>query len=167
MYNSEEHLKIVELRNLFSQKPQVLEKIKTIESLHELYKLDVLLIDDDEVNNFMYSEYLNNSDKVSKINIENNPIEALDYLQELHEDGQSFPKLIMLDVEMPIMNAGEFLEAFKNRFPRKRTKIILFTLHDKDHVLKEMENNRVIGYMQKPFNMEKFEEIIKENFISK
>ena len=115
MNNSKQHLKIKELRNRISKKPDIVDKIKAIESIGQKYKLDVLLIDDDDIGNHLYSKYLEGSNNVNNIVSMTCPVKAMEYLQLLHDNSKNFPKLILLDIEMPLISGSQFLEMFKNK----------------------------------------------------
>ena len=162
MNHSEHQLKIKELRNKISKKPAIVEKIKAIEDIEKKYKVDVLLVDDDESGNFLYTKYLNDSENVNNTTSMTCPQKALEYLRELHNSKKAFPKLILLDINMPLMNGGDFLKKFKEEFPRKRTKIILFTSYKKNDILEELKYHRVIGYLNKPLDIKKLESMIKK-----
>jgi two-component system, chemotaxis family, chemotaxis protein CheY len=164
MLHNKHQLKIKELRSKISKKPEIVDKIKTIEDIGKKYKVDVLLIDDDPSGNFLYTKFLESSSEVNNITSMTCPIKSFEHLSNLHKSGKSFPKLILLDICMPFMDGKQFLEKFKKDFPRKKTKIILFTASKQEEIKEELKFNRVIGYLPKPLDMKKFEIIIKNNF---
>ena len=65
------------------------------------------------------------------------------------------------------MNGLQFLEEFKKLFPRKRTKILLFTLHKERDLKEELSHKDVIGLFPKPFNTNLFKDIVNKNFRKK
>lgn len=159
--------KIKELRNKISKKPGVIDKINTIDSIDDKFKIDVLLVDDDKLNMLIYSKFLKNSGEISNVVEKTCPVDAMSYLTNLNEKNKVFPRLIILDIEMPVMNGLQFLKEFKKRFYRKNTKIILFTLHKERYLKEELNQQGVIGLLPKPFNTNLFKEMVNKNFRKK
>ncbi len=58
-------------------------------------------------------------------------VRALKLLENMEINGETFPRYIILDLKMPGMHGIEFLEAFDNRFPRKKyeTEVIVASSH--------------------------------------
>lgn len=68
----------------------------------------VVLIDDNEIDNYLNQKILKNCG-ATNIHTFENPITALQYLTQTTD----IPQLILLDINLPIMNSFEFLEKFK------------------------------------------------------
>lgn len=72
-------------------------------------KLDsILLIDDNEIDNFIHRKILESCDATNILAFEST-IAALQYL----ENTTIIPQLILLDINFPIMNGFEFLDEFR------------------------------------------------------
>jgi CheY-like chemotaxis protein len=119
---------------------------------------NVLIIDDDEIINYIHNKVLIKSDICSNIKICLNGLEALQYLNELND---SFPELIFLDINMPIKDAWGFLEEFEKNPNKSNTKvIILSTSENPDDKLKAQKYSSVISFKNKPLSLEMVKEII-------
>ena len=81
----------------------------------------ILLIDDNEIDNYINKLIVTKSKKADLITVMNSGIEALEFLTNLVNTEQIFPELIFLDIHMPEMDGFEFLEEYA-KFPEKATK---------------------------------------------
>lgn len=122
----------------------------------------VLLIDDDDTSNFITRRLLTRMKMSDNLNIASNGREALEFLQHLHEQDATYPELILLDLNMPLVNGWEFLEAYEG-FPqeaRDNTKVVILTtsLYDKDQA-KAHASPYVKDFLEKPLTDKKIEHI--------
>src|SRR5436190_13327624 len=92
----------------------------------------VLLIDDDFATNFINKTVINKAGVAEHIEIALNGKEALDYLtnQGKFESEEKYPKpeLILLDINMPVMDGWEFIEAYQNLSAEQKGDIIIVML---------------------------------------
>lgn len=91
--------------------------------------------------------------------------EALAYLKGVGsaKDGEvsRTPNLILLDLNMPIMNGFEFLEAVKADERFRSIPVIVLTSSTSKVDMNESYKNCVAGYIEKPLDPEEYSEIIK------
>lgn len=74
----------------------------------------ILLVDDDPTNNFLNQRLLRKLDAAESIMVAENGQEALTMLQKASAAPQpSYPTLILLDVQMPVMGGLDFLRAYQ------------------------------------------------------
>jgi CheY-like chemotaxis protein len=114
--------------------------------------MKVLLIDDDDIFNFVHKRIIENVDSDIEVVVHNSCPKALDYLANC---GDSFPDFIFLDINMPEMNGFEFLDSTSQLSQEIREKLKVFfvssTLNDAD-VQKAHTYPMVIGFQDKPLN---------------
>ena len=73
----------------------------------------ILLIDDDPISNFIIRRLLTSVGFKGEIILAKNGLEGMGILKIRNSDKQSFPDLILLDLNMPVMNGIEFLEQLR------------------------------------------------------
>lgn len=124
----------------------------------------VLVIDDDEINNFTVDAILSRTDFVDEYEIKDSGWNALEYLQKA-EEAQAYPDLIFVDINMPEMDGYEFLERYEHRFWQKHISTRVYMLSssiseaDKE---KALSYRCIYEYITKPLNRLKLSKIILE-----
>lgn len=125
-------------------------------------KYPVVIIDDDADDQEMLGDLTISLRPEVPLRVFQNGIEALDYLKTTTEQ----PFIILCDVNMPLMNGLELLEAI-NLTPFLKRKcipfILLSTSGDKRYVDKAYDLN-VQGFFQKPPELQKLKTILQVSF---
>jgi CheY-like chemotaxis protein len=129
----------------------------------------ILLVDDDEITNFINRTIIEEMQITEHIEVCENGKIALDYLEKslACKPGLNNPSLILLDLHMPVMDGLEFLQAYQSSFPSgERCKLILtLTTSLLDLDAKVIDKQSVVtDYLEKPLTSEKMEEILKQHF---
>lgn len=125
----------------------------------------ILLIDDDDITNYINSSILKRMGICNEIKIVKNGNEGLAYLNNFCKQNHCFPDLIIVDIFMPVMNGGEFLKELQNscNFNDLKSMIVVLTnsSHPKD--IKKMEELGISYILNKPLTKTKVTEILKIN----
>lgn len=80
-------------------------------------KLRLMIIDDDEINNFILIRLIKETGVSIICNSALNGQKALKKLERWHRnEGIDFPDIILLDLEMPVMDGFAFLERYEKQF---------------------------------------------------
>jgi CheY-like chemotaxis protein len=114
----------------------------------------VLLVDDDKICNFITEATLNRLGFAKEIHAVLNGKEALELINKHLTGDLAVPDIIFLDLNMPIMNGFQFIEAFeKLDFPKKNnvTIVVLTSSENPEDIIKAKKLG-VSHYMTKPIN---------------
>ncbi|TAE82760.1 MAG: response regulator [Bacteroidetes bacterium] len=116
----------------------------------------VLLIDDDDIYNFLNKSLVEMSGLSKQVQICKSAFEGISLLKALSKE--ELPDLILLDIMMPDMDGHGFLAEFV-KLPEtisKRTKIAMLTSSlDPDDKEKSFRYEAVIDFIEKPLNQTK------------
>ena len=132
----------------------------------------VLLVDDDEATNFLNKMVLNKSGIAEHIETLLNGKEAIDYITSKgkYENKEHYypkPKIIFLDINMPVMDGWEFIAAYKNLDEEVKDKMIivmLTTSFNPDDKIKADAIPEITSLRNKPLSYEVIDEIMKTYF---
>lgn len=117
---------------------------------------NVLVIEDDQTSAFLLKLLLQESDLVESISTTNNGWEALDYIKRLKANGGKYPELIFLDINMPVMDGFEFLEACRQvgSLESENTKVIILTSSTHHQDIGKAKAYGIMNYLIKPITEE-------------
>ncbi|WP_207433031.1 response regulator [Sabulibacter ruber] len=127
----------------------------------------VLLIDDDEITNYMNQRVLNKAEIAQKIDVVTDGQAALTYLNSPEHLQADLPlDLILVDIKMSGMDGFDFLERYQH-LPHTQKARKLFALSSSAsfydlHRLKEFPD--VNGHLSKPLTQADALALIKEHF---
>lgn len=122
-----------------------------------------LLIDDDDVNNFLTKEFLKlyvpNAITAEAVSGQ----AGIDYLQSLVNSLDILPEIILLDINMPVMDGWDFLDAFEQlNYPAKSSiRIFMYTssvYHEDFEKAKTYAS--VSNIFSKPLDQAKIQEMV-------
>lgn len=124
--------------------------------------LNILLVDDDDIYQFICSRAIQSTGYAQKIITLSNGEDAVEFLKNNIHNSENLPDIIFLDVNMPYMNGWDFLEAFNTIKPAINKKIAIYMVSssvDETDIHHSREFNNVAEYIVKPLAIEKFKEI--------
>jgi len=120
--------------------------------------MNVLIVDDDEMVIYLHEIMVKGSTLSANPLAFMNGKEALDYLEADNQDGQAC--LILLDINMPVMNGWELLDAINSRnFANKIFVVIVTSSVDSADRAKAGTYRQVIDYVEKPITVEALEKV--------
>ena len=127
----------------------------------------VLLVDDDPTNNFLNQRLLKRLNVTDHILVAHNWQEALRVLQQTSTAAPpGYPALILLDIQMPIMNGIEFLQAYQQLPPaqRRATTVVVLTTSMDARDLAHLEALPAASRINKPLTREKLTGVLQLHF---
>ncbi|RZJ71224.1 response regulator [Flavobacterium sp.] len=125
-----------------------------------LHKL--LCVDDDPITLMLYKMVINKAEFAMQVDTAQNGEEAIGYFDGLIANGGEHPKLIFLDLNMPVMGGWEFLDLFSTEKykPFADVKVIvLSSTIDPQDIEKSKSYNQVIDFRSKPISKEMLAEL--------
>jgi CheY-like chemotaxis protein len=129
-------------------------------------KKNILLVDDDKIFNFLSEKTISSLGLANEIHFASNGKEALDMLDQYRQGLLDKPDIIFLDLNMPIMNGYEFIEAFAAMdLPDKHLITIVILTSSADP--RDLEMAKELGikyYFNKPLSKDEIKKMIGQEF---
>lgn len=120
------------------------------------------LIDDDEIYLFSVKKVIEVNNLSETVLEFRNGQDAIDFFVQCSVSGGTLPDVILLDINMPVMNGWEFIEAFKKIKPALPKEIMLYVVSssvDKSDVEKARSFSTVNDYLVKPITASQLKNI--------
>lgn len=120
---------------------------------------NILCVEDDYISQMLMKRVLSKSSFAREIHIVSNGYEALEFYKNLLDldDTLSYPSLVLLDLNMPIINGWEFLDEFINTYlPHfEDTKVAILTSSiDNEDRQKAKGYSIVTDFISKPLTVD-------------
>lgn len=125
---------------------------------------EILLVDDSPSDQYLHRRLLERLDCADRITEAAHGRAALEHLQSSERP----PDLIFLDINMPLMNGWEFLEAYAKLPEERRSRAVIVMLttssnpDDRERAARWSE--LVSGYIEKPLDVTEMESILRDYF---
>lgn len=131
-------------------------------------KIDLLVIDDDDINIFIIKKIVEKTGYDINMVAKTNGQLAIDHLTSILEHNATFPHLILIDINMPVLNGWEFLEAYDGLNVKQRVDMYMLSssVYEND-IEKAKTYKKVKGFISKPLSInrliELFDNLSKED----
>lgn len=128
-------------------------------------KMNFIIIDDSKLDCFIAEKIIKNIGKSVEIKSFLQAMEALDYVQANVAVNNEIPTIVLVDIQMPIMNGFEFVEAFE-KLPHEVTDkfsiyIISSSINEND--LSKVNNySSVKNFINKPLTSSNLSALIND-----
>lgn len=129
---------------------------------------EVLLIDDNDADNFFHRRVVKKMGCTETVVTQPNGKAAIDYLTTKNAAGDyPRPDLVFLDINMPVMNGWDFLEAYDVLPPEQKAGVVvvmLTTSFNQDDRDRASKYGAVSHYLTKPLKPEGLTEVLERHF---
>ncbi|MGB3586577.1 MAG: response regulator [Tunicatimonas sp.] len=126
----------------------------------------VLLVDDDEITNFVNESLINDLGAAQEVLVTTGGQQALDLITLRWQQGSCLPNLILLDMNMPGMNGIEFLEEYEQLEEKLRKSVIVVMLTSSNNPadVAKIGHTNMADLLNKPLTETKLEHVVEKHF---
>lgn len=122
----------------------------------------MLLIDDDSITNFLHKSLIKDINKGFDVAISENGLEALTFLEKAMAAG-SFPQVVLVDLNMPVMDGFKFLERYQQNnypviFPDTRIWVLSTSSNPRD--TERLKVFDFVSYVSKPLTKQRLVDML-------
>lgn len=132
----------------------------------DMLRKDILVVDDDSIANFLIERIVQSTGLARNISKALNGREALEVIKSKHDKLDSFPDVILLDLNMPLMNGFEFIKAYRE-LEIEGTDEILIILVTSSNDPSDIQQAKDLGikyYLTKPLSADAIKGIFRTEF---
>ena len=132
----------------------------------------ILCVDDDPITLMLCKKVVERVEFAKEIITAKNGEEAIQYFDNLfkerkNNDSIEYPKLVLLDLNMPVMDGWEFLESFMSKDYHDifiSTRFIVLSSSIDPYDINRAKTYPVIGFLSKPITKEMLENLKSQFF---
>ena len=127
----------------------------------------ILCVDDDPITLMLCRKVVERVEFAKEIITAKNGVEAIEYFDTLFKerkinDSIEYPKLVLLDLNMPVMDGWEFLETYMSKEYHNvfiSTQFIVLSSSIDPYDINRAKTYPVIGFLSKPITKEMLENL--------
>ena len=127
----------------------------------------ILCVDDDPITLMLCRKVVERVEFAKEIITAKNGVEAIEYFDTLFKerkinDSIEYPKLVLLDLNMPVMDGWEFLETYMSKDYHNvfiSTQFIVLSSSIDPYDINRAKTYPVIGFLSKPITKEMLENL--------
>jgi CheY-like chemotaxis protein len=121
-------------------------------------EIKILVVDDDKEDHMILHEYFSESGIDRNVLFVENGIRALEYLESA--DDADLPKLVVLDLNMPLLNGSQTLLQLKQSSRLKNIPVIIYSTSESENEKRKCLGFGAIDYLVKPVTMEEGQRMV-------
>lgn len=124
-------------------------------------KINLLIIDDDDINIFIIKKIVEKTELAIQITSKSNGQQAIDYIKETLANPEQFPQLMLIDINMPIMNGWEFIEAYQTLNVQQSVDMYILSSSVYENDIEKTKNYSCVkGFISKPLSIDRLKELV-------
>jgi len=133
----------------------------------------ILLIDDDDATNFIHQVIIKKAKIAEQVVTTLNGKQGLDFLTnsgKYHNKETPLPSIVFLDINMPVMDGWEFMEAYQGLSESMKNQIILVMLttsYDPDDKERAQRIPEISEFEKKPLTFDMLNRLMEKHFPEK
>ncbi len=126
----------------------------------------IALVDDDQTTNFLNKRLIESKGVADKVLIFKNGEEAINHFSKLDESSELRPQLVLLDINMPIMNGFEFLDAYKELSDTQKADqiVVMLSSSEQPNDKAEAQKRGIEEYLSKPLTEDNLKTILEKYY---
>lgn len=129
-----------------------------------MQKLEIIfVVDDDDIYQYVIKKKIEKRNVAHQIKTFKNGQDAIEYLNLMADTIEELPDVIFLDLNMPIMDGWDFLNAYMDSKARLNKKIHLYVVSSSIHqsdIERAKNISEVTDYIVKPMNDSQLDNIL-------
>ena len=122
-------------------------------------EFNFLVVDDDDVNLYIMTRLVERTAYKTNMITKTDGNSGIDYLQELIDNKEPLPTLILVDINMPVSDGWEFLDKYKQLAIEQNIDVYILTSSVFDIDIERSKDYEFLaGFISKPITVEKLDE---------